>query len=141
MGARVLNLRNWLTRAECRGADFDFVPTTETARGLAAAQQWCNLCPVREECLMTALRNSAWTGYWGGTTTAERSKLKAAKRRVKCPVCLSITLIDLDDSQVCIACGRSWRNGREPAVKHQKRPSEKTADPQQKEVTVVGDVL
>ena len=140
MWARVLNLRNWMHRAACRGANFDFTPATETAGGLEVARTWCNTCPVREECLMTAMKNG-WPGYWGGTMTAERSKLKAVKHRVKCPICKCVDLVSIDQSQVCIACGRSWPTSRIPDVPEEKRPSEKTADPQQEEVLVVGDTL
>lgn len=89
---------------------------------------------------MTAMRNS-WHGYWGGTMTTERMKLKSSKHRVKCPLCTSVMVVSVDGSQVCIACGRSWPTGRPPAVKKGKRPSERTADPQQEEVLIVGDAL
>lgn len=140
MWARVLNLRNWMADAGCRGADFEFVPTTETYDGLASALTWCNVCPVREECLLTAMKNG-WSGYWGGTMTAERARLKAPKHRVKCPLCKAVNLIKVDTSQVCVACGRSWPVGPSPAVHREKRPSELSADPQEEEVMVVGDAL
>lgn len=143
MGARVLNLRNWSDSAACKGVadQFDFTPTTETTAGLFEAQKWCNLCPVREECLMTAMRNG-WSGYWGGSMTAERKKLKAAKRRVKCPLCTSVNLVRVDGNQVCVACGRSWRTGQEPVVKEdRRRPSERSDAPQHEEVSVMGDRL
>lgn len=141
MGVRVLDLRNWLRDAACKGVGFDFVPLTETTSGLAQAQEWCNICPVREECLMTAMRNPAWSGYWGGTTTKERSKLKASKHRAKCPLCLSVNVVTIDRSQVCIACGRSWPTGGAPVPKQEKRPSERGAGPRESEVKVMGEVL
>ena len=140
MGARVLNLRNWLDRAICDEDEFDFTPPTETLAGLEVAQRWCNICPVREECLMTAMRNG-WQGYWGGTMTADRRKLKALKYRAKCPCCLSVNVVTVSTSQVCIACGRSWAVARAPVPAEPKRPSETSADPREEEVTIVGDML
>lgn len=108
MEVRVLRLRNWMKRAECRGADFDFVPVAESAAELEAAKSgFCNLCPVRDECLVTALM-SGWKGYWGGTLTSERTKLRSMKRRKKCPLCKSVNLITTKRNQICVACARSW---------------------------------
>jgi hypothetical protein len=142
VGAIVVQLRHWSSGAECKGSGFDFVPTTETATGLLNARKWCDICPVRDECLTTAVKNG-WHGYWGGTTTAERNRLRAPKYRAKCPICKGVTVVTLEDSQACIACGRSWRKGSPPVprVKRLKRPTEKTAHPETEGVTTVGEVL
>jgi|SRR5215213_331136 len=108
MEIKVLRLRDWMKNAECRGSKFDFVPDAESAIELEVAKSgFCNLCPVRDECLVTALRNG-WKGYWGGTLTSERTKLRSLKRRKKCPLCKSVNLITSDQSQICASCGRSW---------------------------------
>lgn len=142
MGAVVVQLRHWSADAACKGSDFEFVPSTETSRGLMGARQWCDVCPVREECLTNAMQNS-WQGYWGGTLTAERNRLKAPKNRAKCPLCKSVNVVTVEESQVCIACGRSWRKGNPPVpkVKRLKRPTEKTANPETEGVIPVGEVL
>lgn len=128
MEIRVFNLRDWMKNAECRGSDFDFVPPTESAEGLSVAtSMWCNVCPVRDECLVTALKNG-WKGYWGGTLTSDRNKLRSMKRRKKCPLCKSVNLITADRCQICVACGRSWTVGNAPSDGPQ-------------EVTTVGDFL
>lgn len=140
MGAVFVQLGKWSGKAQCKGVAFEFVPLTETPRGLMQARQWCDVCPVQTECLMTAMRHG-WQGYWGGTLTAERNKLKAPKHRAKCPVCRSVDLVTVEQSQVCIACGRSWRSGKPPVTKVQKRPTEKTDSPKTEGVIVMGDAL
>lgn len=128
MEIRVFSLRDWMQDAECRGSDFDFVPVTESVQELEAAKAaWCNVCPVRDECLMTALKNG-WKGYWGGTLTSDRNKLRSLKRRVKCPLCKSVTLITTERYQVCVACSRSWTISNAPGTGTQ-------------EVEIVGDLL
>lgn len=108
MEIRVLRLRDWMRRAKCRGSRYDFVPDAESAIGLSGLKAgFCDLCPVRDECLVTALRNG-WKGYWGGTLTSERDKLRSLKHRKKCPICKSVNLITADQTQICAACSRSW---------------------------------
>ena len=132
MEIRNLNLRDWMDEAECLGTferlGYDFVPDAESAVTLNAARmRFCNVCPVRDECLVTALR-SGWKGYWGGTLTSERDKLRSLKRRVKCPLCKCVTLITAERSQICVACSRSWAISDLPS-----------AEPQ--EVKIMGELL
>jgi len=142
VGAIVVQLKHWQENAACNEAEFDFVPLTETAAGLVGARRWCDICPVQVECLTTAMRSS-WQGYWGGTTTKDRNRLKAPKNRAKCPLCKSVNLVTVEESQVCIACGRSWRKGSPPVPKAKslKRPTEKRESPEIEGVTPVGEIL
>jgi len=41
-------------------------------------RELCETCPVRQECLETALADSDLMGLWGGTTDAERRELRRA---------------------------------------------------------------
>lgn len=54
-----------------------FFPETTGTPWLAKAV--CRRCPVRRQCLATALERSEPIGVWGGLTTRERHKL--VKRR------------------------------------------------------------
>lgn len=121
----------WQDDAACNGVPLAvFVPDKEDAEGLEEARKYCNLCPVRNMCLRYALTYGQ-RGYWGGTDTAERRRLKAKKDRAKCPSCESRRVVDMHDSDgshdaLCLACGLSWltasaaqprpRTHAEPAV-------------------------
>lgn len=99
----------WQDYAECNGAPFDFTPDVESSADLAfARERWCNLCPVRTECLAYALLYHS-TGYWGGTDTRERRLLAYRRDRVHCPVCQSKALIRTpEEHEICQRCGVSW---------------------------------
>jgi len=80
---------SWLDRAACRGmnAPLFFGPDDETrsAREIreARAKAVCQLCPVREQCLDFALRNSIRYGIWGGLNPDERARER--RRRFRRP--------------------------------------------------------
>ncbi|MGY5634221.1 WhiB family transcriptional regulator [Streptomyces sp. UC1A3] len=100
----------WQDDALCNGQPLEmFVPDKEDAEGLAEAQTYCAPCPVRAICLRYALTYGQ-RGYWGGTDTAERRRLKAKKNRAKCPSCESRRVVDMENSHdaLCLACGMSW---------------------------------
>jgi hypothetical protein len=97
----------WMGQGACRSAQFDFTPDAETNKGLAEAGAWCNVCPVRTECLAWAMLYRC-EGYWGGTTTYQRLQLMRVRTRAKCPLCLSVTLVATEQHEVCLACGMSW---------------------------------
>src|SRR6266536_121554 len=63
----------WIFEAACGLGDADnlFVEGAEQN----AAKQICETCPVRCECLVTALDNHISTGVWGGMTERERRAL------------------------------------------------------------------
>lgn len=99
----------WQDDALCNGARENFVPDKETEEGLAQAKHTCDICPVRVNCMRYALTYGL-RGYWGGTDTAERKRLRAKKDRAKCPSCESRNVIRLEDAPaaLCLACGMSW---------------------------------
>lgn len=115
---------DWHAEAVCAGAnDYQFFPKIETEQSLTLVRDsFCDHCPVRAKCLNSALINGD-TGYWGGTSTAERMAMKKARRRATCPLsaCGSKALItvewtqddpaaEVESFQVCVACGASWRS-------------------------------
>lgn len=71
---------SWHRDAACRdiaNADVIFFPhrTEQEHFGPAAALPYCNVCPVRLECLQAALEGNEF-GTWGGMTHTDRLKLK-----------------------------------------------------------------
>lgn len=110
MGGWAASEVRWQDDALCNGVPLEvFVPEKEDPEGLEEARGYCNVCPVQATCLRYALTYGQ-RGYWGGTDTAERRRLKAKKDRVKCPVCESRRVVDMEgsDDALCLACGLSW---------------------------------
>lgn len=103
----------WQSEARCLDAGFDFVPYSETEAELGKVQAtFCNPCPVRTECLAYALLYRM-SGYWGGTSTAERRKLSVPRDRVKCPSCTSRAVVRMQEGHdICQHCGVSWTAAR-----------------------------
>lgn len=100
----------WQDDALCNGLPLEtFVPDKEDEEGLEEARTHCNPCHVRGTCLRYALTYGL-RGYWGGTDTAERRRLKAKKDRAKCPSCSSARVVNMENSDdaLCLACGLSW---------------------------------
>jgi WhiB family transcriptional regulator, redox-sensing transcriptional regulator len=107
----------WRDLAACDGKPTDLFFGTPDRYGydrhdpaaLATAKRICDLCPVREECLDTALDLGPDVyGVWGGTTRAERERLKRYIPRRKCPVCAGEDLRISGGQQCCLDCGQSW---------------------------------
>lgn len=74
----------WQRTAACAGpagVGVDFF--AEDPAGIAAAQQVCNGCPVRRQCLAWAQNERITDGVWGGVTFAEHRPLS---RPVRPPV-------------------------------------------------------
>jgi len=107
----------WQEDARCNGTSFDFTPSAEDPESLEYVRgQWCNLCPVRTECLAYALLYRL-SGYWGGTDTAERRRLAVPRDRAKCPVCKSKAKITTPDGhEICQHCGLSWTGSSRPRL-------------------------
>lgn len=99
----------WKDRAACKGQPLGFfVPDgNETLQGLFFARNWCDMCPVRQECLMWATLHRA-EGYWGGTSTHQRQQLVRVRTRAKCPLCKTTQLVVVEEHELCLACGVSW---------------------------------
>jgi hypothetical protein len=73
----------------------------------SVALAYCNVCPVKVECLDYALANHE-VGTWGGTTAYQRVQLGRERDRAKCPSCGASDLIYENKVQLCLACGMSW---------------------------------
>jgi len=61
-------------RPRC-ATNWDWVPPHEHGVVPAALRQLCAQCPLRQECLDTAVTTNS-EGYWAGTTTKERAVLR-----------------------------------------------------------------
>lgn len=67
----------WKLDGLCNQTDPDvFFPEKGEAANAKAAKSICTKCPVRDECLKSALEGDEPFGIWGGTTERERRKLK-----------------------------------------------------------------
>lgn len=66
---------SWMSWALCAETNPEaFFP--EKGGSPKSAKQVCDGCPVRAECLDYALDNGIDFGVWGGTTEADRRRLK-----------------------------------------------------------------
>lgn len=79
-----MTIKSWTLRAACRGLQDDTMFPERMDRGEVKrlVTRYCNTCPVKKECLVTALQLEAEDenrrhGIWGGTTPAQRSILAA----------------------------------------------------------------
>jgi WhiB family transcriptional regulator, redox-sensing transcriptional regulator len=68
----------WQRYAACRGEN---VGTFIRTRGgnFNAARELCRHCSVRQECFDFAMGDDELVGMWGGTTEAERQRLRAGR--------------------------------------------------------------
>ncbi|MGI5229473.1 WhiB family transcriptional regulator [Actinoallomurus sp. CA-142502] len=76
----------WRARAACLQFDSAlFFPdrVTYLKKDVGTAKAICFRCPVREECLQTALDSGERVGIWGGLTPVERANLHRRQRRVR----------------------------------------------------------
>lgn len=71
----------WTVHAACQDADPDlFFPITwddQPGQAVDQARRICQACPLQQACLDWALRTGESDGMWGGTTPAERRRLRA----------------------------------------------------------------
>lgn len=81
---RIVRGAAWMDSAACLSATvdlwYDAEHETQEAKveRVTAARYICERCPVRLECLETALHNVEPHGIWGGLTTSERYSLARA---------------------------------------------------------------
>ncbi|MGP3963259.1 WhiB family transcriptional regulator [Nonomuraea sp. 3N208] len=75
----------WSAYAACQDADPGlFFPITwddHPGQPNDQARRICQGCPVQQACLDWALRTGEPEGMWGGTTPAERRRLRARERQ------------------------------------------------------------
>jgi WhiB family redox-sensing transcriptional regulator len=80
----VTNSWDWQQRASCRGLDASMFFHPENERGRSRRQREeqaksiCRHCPVRAECLSSALAVREAYGVWGGLSSTEREELLVA---------------------------------------------------------------
>lgn len=102
---------NW-TKARCAGSDRELFFSDDDELQLYAVETYCNLCPIRVECLNWALEVPEKDGIWGGMRDVDREKLLSKRKRVRCPGCRSYDVIKgaFDERlELCSACGLSWQ--------------------------------
>lgn len=122
------NKTHWQDSAACNTAPDPniFTPTVETPDGLMKIRRdYCNVCPVLDACLNSAIIRNDY-GYWGGTTTAARRAIRKVRSRSKCPVCASVNLVRVPHEgtvgsetvwyEACLNCAASWRGEDRPTV-------------------------
>lgn len=67
----------WREGAACAGDEgVDFFPPPDDYVANARAKGLCASCPVADDCLAFAIEANQSEGIWGGTTAAERLKLR-----------------------------------------------------------------
>lgn len=119
---------DWLDLRACAGltpeeSDATFFPDRENrAAAVRASRGYCGRCPVRAECLDTAIASHS-VGIFAGTVTSTRERMGRRRSRQKCPACLAPSVFrvmpDPDGgrvSELCVSCGTSWPAENEPAT-------------------------
>lgn len=71
----------WMKDAACKGQELWMFPHDADEEGIAHAKSFCDVCPVREQCLSYALSIREKHGVWGGTTAEERVTILRRKAR------------------------------------------------------------
>ena len=78
---------SWWSRAACSGADpelfFPISTSGPAVKQVARAKTICARCEIWRECLSYALGTASIQGVWGGTTEAERRRLRQRGRRMR----------------------------------------------------------
>jgi WhiB family transcriptional regulator, redox-sensing transcriptional regulator len=74
------NRAEWWSRAACMTADADLFfpmsPSGAAIKQVARAKAICARCPIQRACLDYALDAGSIHGVWGGTTEADRRRLR-----------------------------------------------------------------
>lgn len=105
---------NWMIKAFCHDAPLELFisagddPDAEPWYAPPEALSYCNMCPVRTECLEFATTHHE-VGVWGGTTKYQRDQLTRKLERTRCPSCgCDDALVAENARQLCLGCGTSW---------------------------------
>lgn len=72
---------DWHARRGCAGSDPEMFFPGVIPTLVDNAKKVCAACPVRAQCLQTALENNEEFGIFGGTTEVERRPLRAAYKQ------------------------------------------------------------
>lgn len=76
-----IHVQDWRDQAACAGTDPDVFHPPDGAAGREIAKQaraLCTACPVRVDCLATAIAEAEDRGIWGGCTERERRVIARA---------------------------------------------------------------
>ncbi len=76
----MFNITTYLDYSQALCAQTDpelFFP--EAGASARPAKQICDVCPVKNECLLEALANEYSDGIWGGLTASERKALRRSQ--------------------------------------------------------------
>jgi WhiB family transcriptional regulator, redox-sensing transcriptional regulator len=68
----------WKNQGNCRNSALDFYAIDDLS--IRAAKEVCRNCPVKAQCLQTAVRD-AEEGVWGGTSERDRRAMKRGRKR------------------------------------------------------------
>ena len=71
---------DWRDQGLCTQVDNPDIFFPAAPELLDPARRLCGSCPVRGECLAEALSRADVDGVWGGTTSAERRRMRAVWR-------------------------------------------------------------
>lgn len=77
----------WAERGACLGlepelADRLFFPGQADHAEMREAKRICATCPVKTDCLEFAVTTNQDCGIWGGTSEAERRRIRRRRRRL-----------------------------------------------------------
>lgn len=70
----------WQEDAACRTADVELFFSVEE-EDQRKAVEYCQVCPVQQQCLEYAIENREMYGVWGGMTESERRAIIRDVRR------------------------------------------------------------
>ena len=70
------NDMSWQKQAYCRGSGVDFFPEQQVNTKILIATKFCDVCPVKQQCLDFAMNNRIDYGIWGGKTAANRRSMR-----------------------------------------------------------------
>jgi WhiB family redox-sensing transcriptional regulator len=111
---------SWHQEANCLGADPDlFFPERGDTAGVAAALAICADCTVTAECLAENLVKK--NGIYGGTTGAERRKLRSAGFDAQCIVCGATFTAKQESYKLCSPQCRRVRHLEQQSESHARK--------------------
>jgi hypothetical protein len=110
----------WQARSACLGANAEtFFPQRGDTAGVAAAVAICAECPVSAECLAENLVKK--DGIYGGTTGAERRKLRSAGFDAQCVVCGATFTAKQESYKLCSPQCRRVRHLEQQSESHARK--------------------
>lgn len=98
---------DWRDDAACRGQDPN-IWLPERGESVLRAKRICSTCPVADDCLEYALRESITVGIYGGLSEKQRRPLRQKRRRERLCVCGAPPRVH--GAARCEDCEREHRN-------------------------------